>query len=203
VNLFINKIINSAVQIISFTFIPFIWWLITARKKVTFMQWIGLKKPKDIKGSSVLIWTVGVMLAFMPSGVITLYSFKNVEMAASEFAGMGINAIPAIIIYASFNTALPEELLFRGFLLKRMSSKLGFNISNIIQSALFGLLHGIMFFALTGIVQAVLITASTGISAWFMGYINEKKANGSIIPSWSIHTVSNIFSGVYAAFFLV
>ena len=46
---------------------------------------------------------------------------KGIETATSEFTGLGIMAIPAIVVYAAFNTAFPEELLFRGFLLKRLT----------------------------------------------------------------------------------
>ena len=63
--------------------------------------------------------------------------------------------------------------------------------------------HGVMFFTLAGAVKAVLIIAFTGAIAWFMGYVNEKCANGSIIPSWIIHTVSNLFSGICAAFLII
>jgi hypothetical protein len=35
-----------------------------------------------------------------------------------------------------------------------------------------------------------------------MGYVNEKKAGGSIIPGWCIHAIANIFSGACAAFSL-
>lgn len=132
-------------------------------------------------------------------GAIILSSLKNVEMATSEFTGMGFQAIPAVVIY----TALPEELLFRDFLLKRMSNKFGFQISNIIQATLFGLLHGIMFFSLVGTNKTILIIIFTDVIAWLMGYINEKKANGSILPSWFVHTVSNIFSGICSAFMLI
>lgn len=201
-NLF-SEIINSIIQIILFALIPFIWWFVTARKDTGFMQWIGLKRFSNIKENKVLIWTTWIALVFMASGAITLYLLKGVEMATSEFAGNGAQAIPAIIIYAMFNTALPEELLFRGFLLKRLNCKFDFGISNTIQAVLFGLLHGIMFFTLVGIVKAILIIVLTSTIAWFMGYINEKKADGSIIPSWIIHTTANIFSGLCSAFLLI
>lgn len=32
--------------------------------------------------------------------------------------------------------------------------------------------------------------------AYSMGYINEQKADGSILPSWLIHGVSNLFSAI-------
>ena len=200
-NLFINKIISSILQIILFSIIPFIWWLATARKKQKFAEWIGLKKIDG--GKKTLTAIIIVSIAFLISGALTLYLIRGIEMATSEFTGLGVAAIPAIVVYATFNTAFPEELLFRGFLLKRLSNKFGFNIANIIQALLFGLIHGIMFFMLVGIVKAVLIIVFTSVIAWFMGYINEKYSNGSMIPSWIIHTISNLFSGICAAFLII
>ena len=43
-NLFIDKLISSILQIILFAIVPFIWWFVTARKHQKFSQWIGLKK---------------------------------------------------------------------------------------------------------------------------------------------------------------
>lgn len=43
-NLFVSKVMSSVLQIILFMIVPFIWWLVTARKKQKFMEWIGLKK---------------------------------------------------------------------------------------------------------------------------------------------------------------
>lgn len=200
-NLFINKIISSILQIILFSIIPFIWWLATARKNKKFAEWIGLKKIEG--GKKTLTAIIIVSIAFLISGALTLYLIRGIETATSEFTGLGVVAIPAIVIYATFNTAFPEELLFRGFLLKRLANKFGFNIANIIQALLFGLLHGIMFFMLVGIVKNILIIAFTGVIAWFMGYINEKYSNGSMIPSWIIHTISNLFSGICAAFLII
>ena len=200
-NLFINKIISSILQIILFSIIPFIWWLETARKKQKFAEWIGLKKIEG--GKKTLTAIIIVSIAFLISGALTLYLIREIETATSEFTGLGVVAIPAIVVYATFNTAFPEELLFRGFLLKRLANKFGFNIANIIQALLFWLLHGIMFFMLVGIVETILIIAFTGVIAWFMGYINEKYSNGSMIPSWIIHTISNLFSGICAAFLII
>lgn len=76
-------------------------------------------------------------------------------------------------------------------------------MANTIQALLFGLLHGVMFFLLVGTVKTILIIIATGVIAWFMGYINEKYSNGSIIPSWIIHTISNLLSGVCAAFLII
>ena len=202
-DLLMKKLTNSIIQIIIFSIIPFLWWLITLRKKMNFFEWIGLKKVNNIKENKLFAWIFSVLVLFLIISVFILYSLKNVNVASSEFTGLGIKSLPSILIYAIFNTSLPEEILFRGFLLKRIGNKFGFIVSNGIQSLLFGCIHGIMFFSAIGILKSMLIILFTGIIGWIMGYINEKKANGSILPSWFIHAVANIFSGIFYAFQLI
>ena len=52
--------------------------------------------------------------------------------------------------------------------LKRLENKLGFNIANVIQALLFGLMHGVMFFSLVGVIKAILILAFTCGIAWLI-----------------------------------
>lgn len=199
----VNKIISSVMQIILFSLIPLIWWLITARKKESFFKWIGLKKIEKENKKSSVVNMLPIAISYLIVSFITIYLIKDIETATSEFAGMGISALLPALIYAIFNTSLPEEILFRGFLLKRIVSKFGYMIANIIQSTIFGLLHGFMFFNVLGIVKTIVIILFTGIIAFAMGYINEKKANGSILPSWFIHALSNIFASIIAMFSLI
>ncbi len=199
----VNKIISSVMQIILFSLIPLIWWLITARKKESFFKWIGLKKIEKENKKSSVVNMLPIAISYLIVSFITIYLIKDIETATSEFAGMGVSALLPALIYAIFNTALPEEILFRGFLLKRIASKFGYMIANIIQSTIFGLLHGFMFFYVLGIVKTIVIIFFTGIIAFAMGYINEKKANGSILPSWFIHALSNIFASIVAMFSLI
>ena len=62
---------------------------------------------------------------FLIMSLFVLYSVKNVETATSEFSGLGVTAIPAI-----------------------------------------------------------LLTLFTGFIGWLMGFINEKKTDGSILHGW-------------------
>ena len=201
-NLFIQTFINSIVEILLFSLIPLIWWLITARKETGFFKWIGLKRPKDTKENKTFIWILAIIICFCVLSAFMLILVKGTQTATSQFEGLRFSALPAILVYAILNTALPEEILFRGFLLKRFSSKFGFTAGNIIQSMLFGLMHGIMFFSVSGVIKAILIILFTGSIGWFMGFVNEKKADGSIIPSWMIHAAANIFSAICSAFLL-
>ncbi len=203
--LFLSKIVSSLIEIVFFSFVPFLWWACTARKTGPFLQWVGLKKISIEKDDRKRTFICGLIIlcCFLLLSVYMLNIVKNVEaVAVSEFSGLGIQAVPAILVYGVFNTALPEEILFRGFLLKRLSSKLGFAVGNSIQALLFGVLHGIMLANHVSTTKTLLIIVFTGGIAWFMGYVNEEKAGGSILPGWVIHAVSNVFSGICSAFLL-
>ena len=199
-SLTINKIISSLLQIIIFSLIPFLFWYFSARKKERFRKWIGLKKIKGGKKTALAI--IFVTIFYLAISLGFLKCLNNIASATSEFQGLEFEAIPAIFVYAIFNTSFPEEILFRGFFLKRLASKLGFTKANFIQGLLFGLLHGVMFFPLVGSLKTIIIILLTSLIALLMGYINEKLSDGSIIPSWIIHATSNFVAGLYVAFFI-
>lgn len=92
--------------------------------------------------------------------------------------------------------------LLPGLLLKRLMGKCGLLVANTLQAVLFGLMHGVPLFLMTGmsVVQAAVITLFTGLAGWCMGYMNEKHAQGSIFPSWTVHMLSNVASGTLSAF---
>jgi hypothetical protein len=54
-----------------------------------------------------------------------------------------------------------------------------------------------------GFIEIIIIGLFTGFLGWFMGYINEKTASGSIIPSWIIHGLANTFSSIVSLFMLI
>ena len=196
----INKIINSLLEIILFSLLPFLFWYFSARKQERFTDWIGLKKIKGAKKTALAI--IIVTTFYLLISLILLNNLKNIENATSEFQGLRFAALPAIFIYAVFNTSFPEEILFRGFILKRLANKLGFTKANFIQGLLFGLLHGVMFFPLVGNLKSILIILLTSLAAFAMGYVNEEISGGSIIPGWIIHAISNLIAGIYLAFYI-
>ena len=198
----VSIVISSIFQIILFSLIPFVFWIITSRKKMSFLEYIGIKKIDKEKKKGMLIWSSITLLFFLILTVYILYITKGIETATSKFNGLEFKGLLPAIVYASLNTALPEEILFRGFLLKRFS-RFGFAFGNIFQSALFGLIHGVLLFSELGLLKAILVILFTGGVAFSMGYINEKKANGSIIPSFIIHMIANLVSSVISLFLLI
>lgn len=198
--LFLNELFSLIPQYIVFTLIPFVVWTVKFRKKQTFFNWIGLKNITSEHRKNAVLITLAVSIVFSVTSILPLYLTKNIDMASSIFDGLGVDAVPAILVFSFLKTGLSEEILFRGFILKMLAIRLEFNSANIIQGLLFGLLHGILFLPITGILFTVMISLITGFQGWCMGYVNEKKANGSIIPSIVMHGVGNTFSSCLAAF---
>lgn len=140
----LNELIGSVVQVLLFAAVPFLVWFLTARKagskgtegsKDTFFSWIGLKKPVCENAGKTILLTVAATLLYVGA---TIFSIKilpeGVTTAGAQFAGQGAAAIPSVIFYAFLRTALSEEILFRGFILKRVQEKFGFTVGNTIQA---------------------------------------------------------------------
>ncbi|MCI7100411.1 MAG: CPBP family intramembrane metalloprotease [Lachnospiraceae bacterium] len=123
--------------------------------------------------------------------LMTAYS-DGITAAGSSFAGMGISALPTVFVYGFVRTGLSEELFFRGFLLKTISSRWGFAAGNTIQTVFFGALHGIPFgIATHNILVTIMLTLLPGAFGWYQGWLNEKRCGESIVPSWLLHGTIN------------
>ncbi len=201
--LFMSKLMSGIMELLIVSVILFITWLIWSRKKVGFFDWIGLKKFESQKKRQLLLTILGISLVFLLFSIIVFAWFDSSQTATADFSGKGIGALPAILAYAILGTALPEEIFFRGFLLKRLQGKLGFLGANLVQSLVFGLLHALMFIQLTGYLKAFAILVFISLIAYVLGAINEKKANGSILPSVFIHALANTVIGMLFAFSLI
>ena len=201
--LFISKLMNGIMELLIVSVIPFITWLIWSRKKVGFFDWIGLKKVESQKKRHLLLTILGISLLFLLFSIVVFSWFDSSQTATATFYGKGMGTLPAILVYAILGTALPEEIFFRGFLLKRLQGKLGFLGANLLQSLLFGLIHALMFIQLTGYLKAMAIMTFISLIAYIFGAINEKKAGGSILPSIFIHALANTVVGLLFALSLI
>lgn len=158
-----------------FAALPFIYWLSKGRNNAHFLSWLGFKKVSecDLKLLFVPLLVVTILFSFV--SLFILFRLKGVSTATTVFRGGGFKVLPAVLIYGLFNTALPEELFFRGFLLKRLMQKLTFPLANTIQSLCFALIHGFMFLKVLDVGSIMMITGFVFAIAYGMGYINEKK----------------------------
>lgn len=198
--MFLNQLLNAIIQVVLFSIIPFIWWLVTARKKENFFKWLGVKKP-ECESKKNLILTMAIILAIcFLAGEFAIWLRGDVAAADSAYKGMGLAALPSVLVYSFIQTGLSEEILFRGFLLKRLTAKFGFTIANIIQALIFGAIHLTMVWGQVGIIAGIVIVVYPMIPAVAFAYLNEKKAKGSILPSWIIHGTLNTVSSIFSLF---
>lgn len=197
--MFLNQTLNAVIQVVLFALIPFIWWLITARKKESFWSWIGFKKIKTENKKKFILFLLCCCVVCYALGELAIWLRGDLEAADSAYKGMGVAAIPSILMYAFGQTALSEEILFRGFLMKRLQAKWGFSVATIIQAVIFGALHLLMVWGQVGFIAGFIIVVYPMVMAVLLSWINEKKAGGSIYPSWIIHGILNSITGILQA----
>lgn len=192
--MFINELFSAILQILLFSFVPFLVWLIKYRKKENYFAWIGLKKVENKDSKKIVKWIAIVFVFSFIIGEIAILLRGEVEAADSMYKNMGIGAIPTVLIYSFIHTALSEEILFRGFILKRLSNKLGFKYANFIQGFIFGLLHLVLIWGQVGVLAGIVIFIYPIITAMLLGFLNEKVSSGSILPSCFVHGLLNTVS---------
>ncbi|NLV74868.1 MAG: CPBP family intramembrane metalloprotease, partial [Chloroflexi bacterium] len=128
---------------------------------------------------------VGSLAAFWALGFVVYPMISDPSrLADAEFVQLNLANLIGALIYAFIQTSLSEEIFFRGFLGKRLIAKLGFGWGNLIQAAVFGALHAVLMYRMIGAVKAGVIMLYTGTIGWMIGYLNEREAEGSILPGW-------------------
>ena len=124
-------------------------------------------------------------------------------VSANAFAGIGAAAILPALIQNFIANGVAEEILYRGFLCKRLCGKLGTAAGIVLQAVLFGLMHNVLYMLVgldVGLWYHILTFVFTGMGALLLGWLNEKIYNGSIIPSIVLHGAGNFIATMLVAF---
>lgn len=197
-------------NIIVFLIIPFIWWMIKWRKKISFFKWIGIIKPKLVGNWK---WVIAFIIAyyfFYSFDVDIFMSAKDLEIlqvsenvSSNIYAGLGFVAVIPALLKTFIANGFCEEVLFRGFVSKRLISKFGKISGIIIQAILFGFMHNVIYM-LVGVEISlqyhIALFIFTGMGGLLLGLLDEKIYNGSIIPSIFLHGLSNFISYLQVMF---
>ena len=179
---------SGIMQVIVFSLIPFLCWLIKYKKQDNFFKWIGLYKPvKLVSNKKATIAMVIYFAAFILSYIIS-------KEVSSNFENMGAVGIVPSLIVCFIQNGLSEEILFRGFIGKRLIAKFGKVSGILMQAVLFGFMHIALALAMNLPINISLMVSYfiiPTIAGWMLGYIDEKIYNGSIIPSIVLHGIVN------------
>jgi uncharacterized protein len=205
----INEIISAILQVLVFTLIPFVVYLISHRKIKGFFEYLGLKATTQKAVllallSSLLFVIGGISLAFLSSEIREILTTPPSIQGKLREMGVTPVSITILLIIAWFKTSLAEEIFFRGFIAKRLVNWLGFQVGNIIQSVIFATIHLVLFLALSnaGVGFLIFIFLFSGTAGYVIEYINERYGEGSIIPGWISHALGNTISYAVIAFLI-
>lgn len=208
--LVISSITTTIVNLIVFSLLPIIWWFFRHRKEEGFFRWIGFFKPQ-LKSKWWVLLIFAIMYYFFYNFDFTQfvspetleYIENSASVSANVFAGIGVAAILPAFIENFIANGVAEEILYRGFLCKRLISKIGLVKGIILQAVLFGLMHNILYILAgldVGLWYHILTFIFTGMGALLLGWLNEKIFNGSIIPGILLHGAGNFIASLLVAF---
>ena len=196
----INEILNAVFQVLVISLIPFLVYLVGARRARGFFDYVGLKRSTaKANGLAVLVALVFLIpplaLWFLSDQFRQIMTDPTTTTGKFRAMGLGVDAVLMLLVAAVFKTALSEELFFRGFVAKRLMALLGYSWGNITQAAIFGITHVLIFLMIT--TQLLFLTfmlVFVSLGAYLSAYLNEKHAAGSIVPSWISHGLANAIS---------
>lgn len=205
-----SSITTTIVNLIVFSLLPIIWWFFRHRKEEGFFRWIGFFKPQ-LKSKWWVLLVFAILYYFFynfdftqfVSSATLEYIESSTAVSANVFAGMGAAAILPAFIENFIANGVAEEILYRGFLCKRLISKIGLVKGVILQAVLFGLMHNMLYILAgldVGLWYHTLTFIFTGTGALLLGWLNEKIFNGSIIPSILLHGAGNFIASMLVAF---
>ena len=205
-----SSITTTIVNLIVFSLVPFIWWFFRHRKEEGFFRWIGFFKPQ-LKSKWWILLVFAILYDFFYNFDFTQfvssetleYIESSAAVSANVFAGMGVAAILPAFIENFIANGVAEEILYRGFLCKRLISKAGLVKGIILQAVLFGLMHNLLYILAgldVGLWYHTLTFIFTGTGALLLGWLNEKIFNGSILPSILLHGTGNFIASMLVAF---
>lgn len=208
--LVMSSITTTIVNLIVFSLLPIIWWFFRHRKEEGFFRWIGFFKPQ-LKSKWWVLLIFAILYYFFYNFDFTQfvspetleYIENSASVSANVFAGIGVAAILPAFIENFIANGVAEEILYRGFLCKRLISKIGLVKGIILQAVLFGLMHNILYILAgldVGLWYHILTFIFTGMGALLLGWLNERIFNGSIIPGILLHGAGNFIASLLVAF---
>jgi membrane protease YdiL (CAAX protease family) len=204
----IDEIVSTVIQVVIFALIPVLVYLVTQRKIKGFPEYVGLKPSNQranlmAVGISLLLVVPLVGLALVNRDYKLLFTDPNSVTGHIRLKSSEVEAIITIIIVAVFKTSFAEELFFRGFLTKRLIALTNFQVGNIIQAVIFGILHSVIFLPITdNLLHLLIIFLFPAMFAYLIGIVNERIAEGSILPGWLAHGLGNLLSYTAFVFFI-
>ncbi|WP_017414324.1 CPBP family intramembrane glutamic endopeptidase [Clostridium tunisiense] len=194
INTLINEFIGVIFNILLFSIIPLMWYLIKEKSSKGFFNSIGIYKPQNINVfETVLIITIVYLVTLSTNIVVIKLGYSGRNTVDTQYF-TSLTFFMYLLLYG-LKTGIAEEILFRGFVAKKLIENLGFLKGNALQALVFALPH----FVIRGSASLVDITVriiNAFLLGYTFGYIVDRKSDGSIIPVMIAHILINMASSL-------
>lgn len=191
-----GQFINTIVNIVLFSSIPFLWYILSKKRFKGVFKYLGLNSTDKQNYFQAFKMT---SLAYVFSiSIIVILKLTQEGMYLHPLNGSwnrGFIVRVISLILFSIQTGIGEEIFFRGFLGKRLIHKFGFLKGNVLQAIIFMTPH-ILTFGKSPTLEAILGVINSAIIGFTFGYIMDKKSNGSILPVIICHGIVNVISAI-------
>lgn len=191
----ISNLISTVIQLAAVLALCALAWLFV-RKNQGFRAFLGLYSgPLRLFLLACLIGLVGAVLLISIPRVRAVAGGTGTVIGAVTESGIGPQGIVVLAILAIFKTAAAEEIFFRGLIAKRLIAWWGFGIGNAVQALIFGLVHLLLVLVAKAdpLVIAILCLFAAALG-WVNGWLNERRAGGSILPGFGAHASANLIT---------
>lgn len=201
-----SQLMSAVLQLFLLTAVPLIWYAASHRRISGFFRWLGLypaaRVPWKTMGAVLTGFALVTLLPYWylyQSGSLTYSGFPADSYRQS---GWSAETVLVVLIWAVVQTSLSEEIFFRGFLCRRFSEAAGWIAGNALQAVLFGMIHLPAVWG-KGFLPALVTVLLTGGIGFALGWLSQRRAEGSILYGWCIHAAVNILSPIIVFCFLL
>lgn len=191
-DLLTTLLVGVPAQVAVFTLVPLAWWLHGGRPEGSFLRWLGFTRVTDGRETAVLAASVVCGLGFFGGALIS-------GTGPWTSTGTGVAVVLAVLLTAVLQTALAEEIFFRGFVLRWLGEKrTGPVVANVVQAVACGALRLVVHVMFVDREPANLLAALLlGAGAAFLaGWLRQR--TGSLLLGWAAHGAGNLLAGLIA-----
>ena len=193
-NTLITEFISGMINILLFSFIPLVWYLIKERSPKKFLYSLGIYKPRKIQPLGTILTITTVYLITLSTNILVIISGNSGRSNVDTHDFTLITIFLSILIYG-MKTGIAEEIFFRGFIAKKLIKKFGFSKGNVVQAIVFALPHLVIRGSASS-VDIIVRIINAFLLGYVFGYIMDRKSNGSIIPVMISHILINMISSL-------
>jgi len=192
INTLIGEFIGVMINILLFSIIPLVWYLIRERSLKGFIYSLGIYKPGKMNLIVTFLTITAVYLITLSTNIMVIISGNSGRSTVDTHDFSLITMFLYILLYG-IKTGIAEEIFFRGFIAKKLIKKLGFAKGNVVQAIMFALPHLVISGSASSI-DIIVRIINAFLLGYAFGYIMDRKSNGSIMPVMISHILINMIS---------